>query len=388
VLDRKLKVARVSTVPFFIVTQLSATIEALQDSGVAVTVISSDDDLGGELRDLVGSNFIPVKMVREINPIQDLLSLIMLVKVFRQGEFDIVHSTTPKAGLLCAIAGKIAGVKVRLHTYTGQPWVTMQGIKRQILKFCDRVIGALNTRCYTDSFSQQKFLVEQGVVKSEKISVLGHGSFAGVDLKRFDASRFPRSERVTLKAELQIEAGSKVVIFVGRITKEKGVSELVEAFERLIVEGLDLYLLLVGPFEPDGAAIIDSVSNISVKDRIKTVGFSNIPEKYMAVADMLCLPSYREGFGTVVIEAAAMGLPTVGTSIYGLSDAVVDGQTGFLVPVGDSASLANSIRSLITDDRLLMEMSKSARERAQTIFDSKLYSSLLIAEYTEFVRNI
>ncbi|MCK8654921.1 glycosyltransferase family 4 protein [Pseudomonas umsongensis] len=387
-LDRKLKVARVSTVPFFIVTQLSATIEALQDSGVAVTVISSDDDLGGELRDLVGSNFIPVKMVREINPIQDLLSLIMLVKVFRQGEFDIVHSTTPKAGLLCAIAGKIAGVKVRLHTYTGQPWVTMQGIKRQILKFCDRVIGALNTRCYTDSFSQQKFLVEQGVVKSEKISVLGHGSFAGVDLKRFDASRFPRSERVTLKAELQIEAGSKVVIFVGRITKEKGVSELVEAFERLIVEGLDLYLLLVGPFEPDGAAIIDSVSNISVKDRIKTVGFSNIPEKYMAVADMLCLPSYREGFGTVVIEAAAMGLPTVGTSIYGLSDAVVDGQTGFLVPVGDSASLANSIRSLITDDRLLMEMSKSARERAQTIFDSKLYSSLLIAEYTEFVRNI
>jgi glycosyltransferase involved in cell wall biosynthesis len=388
VLDRKLKVARVSTVPFFIVTQLSATIEALQDSGVAVTVISSDDDLGGELRDLVGSNFIPVKMVREINPIQDLLSLIMLVKVFRQGEFDIVHSTTPKAGLLCAIAGKIAGVKVRLHTYTGQPWVTMQGIKRQILKFCDRVIGALNTRCYTDSFSQQKFLVEQGVVKSEKISVLGHGSFAGVDLKRFDASRFPRSERVTLKAELQIEAGSKVVIFVGRITKEKGVSELVEAFERLIVEGLDLYLLLVGPFEPDGAAIIDSVSNISVKDRIKTVGFSNVPEKYMAVADMLCLPSYREGFGTVVIEAAAMGLPTVGTSIYGLSDAVVDGQTGFLVPVGDSASLANSIRSLITDDRLLMEMSKSARERAQTIFDSKLYSSLLIAEYTEFVRNI
>lgn len=387
-LDRKLKVARVSTVPFFIVTQLSATIEALQDSGVAVTVISSDDDLGGELRDLVGSNFIPVKMVREINPIQDLLSLIMLVKVFRQGEFDIVHSTTPKAGLLCAIAGKIAGVKVRLHTYTGQPWVTMQGIKRQILKFCDRVIGALNTRCYTDSFSQQKFLVEQGVVKSEKISVLGHGSFAGVDLKRFDASRFPRSERVTLKAELQIEAGSKVVIFVGRITKEKGVSELVEAFERLIVEGLDLYLLLVGPFEPDGAAIIDSVSNISVKDRIKTVGFSNIPEKYMAVADMLCLPSYREGFGTVVIEAAAMGLPTVGTSIYGLSDAVVDGQTGFLVPVGDSASLANSIRSLITDDRLLMEMSKSARERAQTIFDSKLYSSLLIAEYTELVRNI
>jgi glycosyltransferase involved in cell wall biosynthesis len=387
VLDRKLKVARVSTVPFFIVTQLSATIEALKDSGAAVTIISSDDDLGCELRELVGSDFIPVKMVREINPVQDLVSLMMLVKVFRQGKFDIVHSTTPKAGLLCAIAGKIAGVKIRLHTYTGQPWVTMQGVRRFLLKFCDRVIGTLNTRCYTDSFSQQKFLVEQGVVKSEKISVLGHGSFAGVDLKRFDASRFPRDERDALKAELQIDAKSKVVIFVGRITKEKGVSELIEAFERLIVEGLDLYLLLVGPFEPDGAAIIESVSNKSVIDRIKNVGFSNVPEKYMAIADMLCLPSYREGFGTVVIEAAAMGLPTVGTSIYGLSDAVVDGQTGILVPVGDSVSLASSIRSLVTDDALLIEMSKSARERAKSSFDSKLYSSLLIDEYIGFVRS-
>lgn len=384
-LDRKLKIARVSTVPFFIVTQLSATIEALKDSGAAVTIISSDDDLGGELRKLVGSDFIPVKMVREINPVRDLLSLIMLVKVFKQGKFDIVHSTTPKAGLLCAIAGKIAGVTIRLHTYTGQPWVTMHGVRRHLLKLCDRVIGTLNTRCYTDSFSQQKFLVEQRVVKTENICVLGHGSFAGVNLKRFDASRFSQSERVALKSELNINLDSKVVIFVGRITKEKGVSELIEAFERLIVEGLDLYLLLVGPYEPDGFAIIDNISNKSVKDRIKNVGFSNSPEKYMAVADMLCLPSYREGFGTVVIEAAAMGLPTVGTSIYGLSDAVVDGETGLLVPVGDSVSLANSIRSLVTDEELLIAMSNSARERAQKSFDSKLYSSLLIDEYTSFV---
>ncbi|EPA93497.1 glycosyltransferase family 4 protein [Pseudomonas sp. G5(2012)] len=384
--DRKLKIVRVSTVPFFIVTQLSATIKALKDSGAGVTVISSDDDLGGELRELVGSDFIPVKMVREINPVQDLFSLILLVKIFRQGEFDIVHSTTPKAGLLCAIAGKIAGVKIRLHTYTGQPWVTMQGVKRHLLKFCDRVIGSLNTRCYTDSFSQQKFLVEQSVIKREKISVLGNGSFAGVDLRRFDATRFSESERSALKSELKINAESKVVIFVGRITKEKGVSELIEAFERLVIQGIDLHLLLVGPYEPDGAAIIDNISNGSVKNRIKNVGFSNIPEKYMAVSDVLCLPSYREGFGTVVIEAAAMGLPTVGTSIYGLSDAVVDGETGLLVPVGDSDSLAASIRSLVTDEVLLKNMSNSARERAQTKFDSKLYSSLLIAEYTGLVK--
>ncbi|TWD44509.1 glycosyltransferase family 4 protein [Pseudomonas sp. SJZ131] len=386
-LDRKLKVARVSTVPFFIVTQLSATIRALKDSGAAVTVISSDDDLGDELRKLVGSDFLAVKMVREINPLQDLVSLFLLIKIFKHRKFDIVHSTTPKAGLLCAIAGKIAGVNIRLHTFTGQPWVTMHGLKRHLLKLCDRVIGTLNTSCYTDSFSQQKFLVEQNVVKSNKIRVLGHGSFAGVDLERFSASRFSEDDRKKLKSELNIDSESKVVIFVGRITKEKGVSELVEAFGRLVLEGQDLCLLLVGPYEPDGFDIIDNIINASIKNRIKIVGFSNIPEKYMAIADLLCLPSYREGFGTVVIEAAAMGLPTVGTCIYGLSDAVVDGETGLLVPVGDSVSLANSIRTLVDDEDLLMTMANSARSRAQTSFDSNLYSSLLIDEYSRFVES-
>ena len=386
-LDRKLKVARVSTVPFFIVTQLSATIRALKDSGATVTVISSDDDLGDELRKLVGSDFLAVKMVREINPLQDLVSLFLLIKIFKHRKFDIVHSTTPKAGLLCAIAGKIAGVNIRLHTFTGQPWVTMHGLKRHLLKLCDRVIGTLNTSCYTDSFSQQKFLVEQNVVKSNKIRVLGHGSFAGVDLERFSASRFSEDDRKKLKSELNIDSESKVVIFVGRITKEKGVSELVEAFGRLVLEGQDLCLLLVGPYEPDGFDIIDNIKNASIKNRIKIVGFSNIPEKYMAIADLLCLPSYREGFGTVVIEAAAMGLPTVGTCIYGLSDAVVDGETGLLVPVGDSVSLANSIRTLVDDEDLLMTMANSARSRAQTSFDSNLYSSLLIDEYSRFVES-
>ncbi|MGA8138435.1 MAG: glycosyltransferase [Pseudomonas gingeri] len=381
-----LKIARVSTVPFFIVTQLGAPIKALKESGAAVTIISSDDELGGELRKLVDGNFIPLKMVREINPLQDLVSLLMLIKVFRTHKFDIVHSTTPKAGLLCAIAGRVAGVKVRLHTYTGQPWVTMKGVKKSILKFCDKVIGFLNTRCYTDSFSQQQFLIAEHVVKSDRISVLGEGSFAGVDLKRFDAARFSDNERASLKLELGISAQSKVIVFVGRITKDKGVNELIRAFELLVAEKNDVFLLFVGPYEPDGLAIVDSVSNPDVLNRIKVVGFSSAPERYMSVGDMLCLPSYREGFGTVVIEAAAMGLPTVGTSIYGLADAVVDGETGVLVPVGDSIALANAIRLLVTNEEALRAMSSAAKERAITTFDSKRYSELLLDDYRGFFK--
>jgi glycosyltransferase involved in cell wall biosynthesis len=373
-------------VPFFIVTQLSAPINALKESGAAVTIISSDDELGGELRKLVGSDFIPLKMVREINPLQDLVSLVMLIRIFSKNKFDIVHSTTPKAGLLCAVAGKIAGVKIRLHTYTGQPWVTMHGLKKSLLKFCDRVIGFLNTRCYTDSFSQQDFLIVEQVVKSNKISVLGQGSFAGVDLKRFDAARFNEGDRALLKRDLGIKAESKVIVFVGRITKDKGVNELIKAFELLVSEGADVFLLFVGPYEPDGVAIVDSISSDKVLSRIKTVGFSSIPEKYMAVGDLLCLPSYREGFGTVVIEAAAMGLPTVGTSIYGLTDAVVDGETGLLVPVGDYIGLADALRLLVSDDEVLKSMSVAAKERALTVFDSQKYSALLLAEYRSFFK--
>lgn len=379
-----LKIARVSTVPFFIVTQLSAPINALNEAGATVTIISSDDDLSKELRDLAGNNFIPLKMVREINPIQDLLSLLSLIRVFRLHKFDIVHSTTPKAGLLCAIAGRIAGIKIRLHTYTGQPWVTMTGLKKNILKFCDKTIGFLNTRCYTDSVSQQRFLVSEKIVKPDRLSVLGEGSFAGVDLKRFDAARFSNMDKNSLREELGISSSSKLIVFVGRITKDKGVNELIRAFEQLVAENNDIFLLLVGPYEPDGLAIVESVTNSEVLNRIKTVGFSSAPERYMAIGDMLCLPSYREGFGTVVIEAAAMGLPTVGTKIYGLTDAVVDGKTGRLVPVYDSQALADAIRGLVKDENLLRSMSAAARERAVNIFDSKRYSDLLIAEYRAF----
>ncbi|MFU2328101.1 glycosyltransferase family 4 protein [Pseudomonas sp. NFX98] len=365
-------------------TQLSAPIKALKDAGATVTIISSDDELGGELRDLAGSGFIPLKMVREINPIQDLRSLLSLIRVFRLHKFDVVHSTTPKAGLLCAIAGRLAGIKVRLHTYTGQPWVTMTGLKKNILKFCDKTIGYLNTRCYTDSFSQQQFLVAENIVKADRLSVLGEGSFAGVDLTRFDPACFSESEKAILKVELGIDPQSKVIVFVGRITKDKGVSELIRAFELLVAEKNDIFLLLVGPYEPDGLAIVESVTSPEVLSRIKVVGFSSDPERYMAIGDMLCLPSYREGFGTVVIEAAAMGLPTVGTRIYGLTDAVVDGQTGMLVSVCDTQGLADAIRTLVTDEELLKSMSSAARERAVSTFDSKRYSDLLIAEYRAF----
>lgn len=371
--------------PFFVVTQLSAQLQALHHAGADVHVIASDDDMGNTLHGMDYVRFVPVSIPREISPLRDLLSLIHLTMVFRRGRYKIVHSTTPKAGLLTALAGLLAGVPVRIHSYTGQPWVTMKGLKKAILIGCDRLIGKLNTHCYTDSRSQRDFLVSAGVVTPSKLSVIGSGSLAGVDVERFDAQRFNSCEKQALRAALGIPDISKVVLFVGRVTRDKGIAELLKAHMQLLEAGEDVYLLMVGPDEADGLDIVRVLGGQGHSDSIKLLGFSAEPEKYMAISDLLCLPSYREGFGTVVIEAAAMGLPTVGTAIYGLTDAVVEGETGLLVPVGDDRALAQALSSLLQDPHKLRAMSANARQRARNEFDSKRLSALLIEQYEGFL---
>lgn len=379
----KLKVARISTVPFFVLTQLKAQINALSSSGMSVTVITSDDEMSEKLASETIFTFLPINIERAISPVRDFFSLVALSLAFNKLKFDIVHSTTPKAGLLSAIAGFIAGTPVRLHTFTGQPWVTTTGIKRSILMFCDRVIARLNTHCYADSASQRDFLISSGIIKAEKISVIGAGSLAGIDLERFNPRRYSASELQALRHDLNIPSTAKILLFVGRITPDKGICELISAFSDIVKTNDEVFLVLVGPFESDGESVVNQVGP-GVLSKIKTVGFSSEPEKYMALADVLCLPSYREGFGTVVIEAAAMGTPAIGTDIYGLSDAIVNGETGVLVPVRDTASLKASILAVLDDPERLSAMGVVARDRAIRDFGSKAYSELLIEEYKRF----
>lgn len=380
----ELKIARVSTVPLFVVAHLQAQIKALNASGMAVTVITSRDKMSDELTKNESFTYVPLNIEREINLIKDFLSLVALISTFRKNKFDIIHSTTPKAGLLCAIAGVFSGTKIRLHTFTGQPWATMSGVKRSILKLCDRIIGLLNTHCYADSESQKNFLVSSGIIKAEKISVIGAGSIAGIDLNRFDPSRYTSDQLSILRDDLHIPESGKILLFVGRITPEKGIKELVSAFAEIVNKDSNIFLVFVGPFESSGKNIVEQVTDVNVRKNIKIVGYSDEPEKYMALADLLCLPSYREGFGTVVIEAAAMGTPTIGTNIYGLSDAIVDGETGVLVPVRDSVALETAILSTLNNVSLMSAMGAAARDRACSDFGANICSDLLINEYKSF----
>ncbi|MCD9567395.1 glycosyltransferase family 4 protein [Pseudomonas protegens] len=379
-----IRVARVSTVSFFIVTQLETQFEQLAMSGVDLTAISSADESVGRLLENKRFNFLPINIERKINIKKDILSLFLLIKAFRKYNFDIIHSTTPKAGLLCSIAGLFARRSVRLHTFTGQPWVTMSGLKRSLLRACDKLVGILNTHCYADSHSQMKFLISNGIIKPERISVLGAGSLAGIDLERFNKKYFPESTCLDLRSKLGISESSKVVLYVGRITPDKGINELVQAFERISAKDSDVFLVLVGPSEPEGQLIIDSIPEY-IKSHVKVVGYDREPERYMAVADLLCLPSYREGFGTVIIEAGAMGIPSVGTDIYGLSDAILDGLTGLLVKVADPVSLEEGIWTLLSNPSMRYSMGAEAHRRASENFSSSRCSELLLKEYKAFI---
>jgi glycosyltransferase involved in cell wall biosynthesis len=284
--------------------------------------------------------------------------------------------------LLSALAGFMAGVPVRLHTFTGQPWVNMYGIKRWVMRSSDKLIGILNTRCYADSESQRQFLIENRIVTCERIFVIGAGSLAGIDLKRFDRNRFSLDERGLIRKSLGIQDYAYVLIFVGRITVDKGIRELLQAFEILKANSINVHLILVGPFDIDGG-VSENISRVEIKNipNLHLIGFSESPERYLAISDVLCLPSYREGFGTVVIEAAAMGVPTVGFDIYGLSDAVVPGETGLLVPLRNVKELANAIKQLLTDKLLHTEMAVAAKLRAHNLFDEDVVNVKIAEEY-------
>lgn len=327
---------------------------------------------------------IDVPIERNIRFYSDFKALLILISLFKKNGYLLVHSISPKAGLLSAIAAWISKIPNRLHTFTGQIWVTKRGLNRWFFKSLDRIIVLLNTRILVDSFSQQDFLIKESVLSTKNSVVLGRGSISGVDSMRF----FPSKKyKDFIRNELKIKNESIIFLFLGRLKKEKGILELIEAFNKVNKIHTNTVLLIVGPDEENlKSTIMNNYRNTA--DVIKFVEFTSAPEKYMAASDVFVLPSYREGFGTVVIEAASCGLPGICSNIYGLTDAIKDKETGILIPVRSSKSIEDAMLKLLKNDKLRHEMGISARNRAINHFSqnnitleiTKLYKRFLIDE--------
>lgn len=311
----------------------------------------------------VSVEYAPVE--REIHPWADLKALWWLYKRFRLEHPAAVHTLTPKAGLLGMVAARLASVPLRVHTFTGQVWVTRRGPMRWVLKVADKCIAALATDVLVDSPSQREFLIKEGVVSASRSSVLGAGSICGVDTQRFVPDL---AVRKIVRAELGASDDALVCLYLGRLNRDKGVLDLAAAFAQVAINNPKAELWIVGPDENDWFGRMQNLL-FAVSHRIKRVGYTNKPERFMQAADLFCLPSYREGFGSSVIEAAACGVPALASRIYGLTDAVIEGRTGWLHKAGDVEDLTVQLTSLLIDKTELINKGINARNNAINLFE-------------------
>lgn len=335
----------------------------------------SAEDLNGDW--LPGVRLVSIPIARQINLLADLRALIALLRFFRNERFDIVHSVTPKAGLLAMTAARLAKLPHRIHCFTGQVWATRKGLAREALKCADRVTVANATYILADSISQREFLEKERVVYQGQAEVLGAGSISGVDLERFRPDEVIRKR---VRAEWGIPPNVCVLLFVGRLNRDKGVLDLAQAFAKLTLDRDDIWLVVVGP---DEAGISNEFERLcgNTLSRVRRINYTATPEYAMAAADVFVLPSYREGFGSVVIEAAACGVPAVVSRIYGLTDAVEENVTGLMHSPGDVAALCDCMKRLCTDSALRLGMGNAARIRAQADFSMHTVTSALVSYY-------
>lgn len=310
---------------------------------------------------------IDVPIQRNISPMSDLLCLVRLYRTLWTGKYDLVITLVPKTGLLGSLAGWLAGVKVRVHIFQGEVWASRRGLFRKILKTCDRITALFSTDLLAVSGSERDFLAIEKVASKDRVFVPMNGSIAGVNTDRFQHSA---ESRACIRERHRIKSDDVLFLFLGRVVKDKGIRELLVAFAIVALADPNIRLAVIGPDEEGVLEELMAPLDPEISGRILVEGYSRTPEEWMSASDILVLPSYREGFGVVALEAAAVGLPVIGSNVYGLTDAVADGSTGVLVPPRDSQKLANAMMDLSSDQDLRTTLGRAGKERAERDFRS------------------
>jgi glycosyltransferase involved in cell wall biosynthesis len=380
---KPLKLLHITTVPdslYFFTGQVGY----MKAQGFEVEALSSPGELLTKFAQEEQVTVHAVDMPRRITPLQDLRALFHLWRTLRQIHPQIVDAHTPKGGLLGMVGAWLARVPVRIYHIHGLPLMTAQGYKRQFLWWSEKVACLLAHQVLCVSNSVREVVVSESLCPAKKVKVLLKGSINGVDASdRFNPDRISEAERQEIRRQYGIPSEATVIGFVGRIVRDKGIAELVAAWKSLSEEFPELHLLVVGEFEPQdpvSAAVEYSLKNDS---RIHLTGLAwNMPQLYAAM-NVLVLPTYREGFPVVPLEAAAMQLPIVATHIPGCIDAVQEGVTGTLVPPRDAETLAAVIRTYLKNSELRNQHGQAARDLVlQDFFPEAIWEAI----YQEYVR--
>lgn len=311
-------------------------------------------------------HYIPVPMERGIS-IAGVKAMLEMKKIFQREKFDLIQYSTPNASLYASMAGKLAHVPVRLYCQWGLVFVGFQGLKRKIFQMEEKYVCHLSTHIEPDSNSNLRFAHEIGLYPKSKGSVIWNGSACGVNLTKFDISN-KEEYRKDIREQLDIPEDAFVYGFVGRITRDKGINELLEAYKKL---NDDSYLIMVGRSEVDETINQELYTWASKNEKIKFTGYTTVVEQYLSAMDCYILPSYREGFGMGVVEAEAMGVPVIVTDIPGPIDAMIDNETGIVVQKADVESLYNAMISIREDKVRYFAMAEKAHDFAVNNFEQK-----------------
>ena len=374
------KLFRVTTVPESLNILLRGQHKFMSKNGFEVIGISSAGNALIEVSQEEEIRVIEINMSRKITPIKDFLSVYNLYKLIKKEKPIIVHSHTPKAGAVAMMAAKIADVPIRLHTVAGLPLMEAKGIKRKLLNFVEKVTYACATKVYPNSKGLYDFIVEEELISSKKMKIIANGSSNGIDTSYFDSERISEKQREEFLTRLIIQKKDFVFIFVGRLVGDKGINELIDAFAR--IKDSNVKLLLVGGLESDLDPLkSETIHEIDKNKNIISVGFQKDVRPYFAISHCLVFPSYREGFPNVVLQAGAMGLPSIVSNINGCNEIIQEGINGSIIPSKDRESLYTVMHKIISDEAWRKQLAGNARDIIVSHYEQKLVWDALLIEY-------
>ena len=375
----KQKIIRTSTVATSLNTFCRGTLRDLSRLYDVVAVSTPDHELQ-EIAQREGIRVIGVPMSRPIAPLRDLVSLWRLIRVFRRERPTMVHSITPKAGLLSMIAAWICRVPIRLHTFTGLVFPTATGLKKRILILTDRITCACATHIVPEGEGVKADLINYNITR-KPLQVLGYGNIRGIDLDHYRHSSEVMEKALTLR-----KPNLFTFVFIGRVVRDKGIDELVEAFSLLHSEHPQTRLILVGRAEDNLDPVSPNTrSAIASHPAIEAVGSQRDVRPWLAASDALVFPSYREGFPNVVIEAGALDLPSIVTDINGSREIIVHGQNGIIVPPRNAQALLQAMTQFVQNPQATQAMAQKARQMIASRFEKSFVQKCLFDYYKQIL---
>jgi len=380
-------------VPISFKVLLKGQLRFMASNGFDVKGVSSEGEELREVRENEGIVMETINMSRKITPFQDLKSLWEMWNFLRKEKPQIVHTHTPKAGIIGMLAARLAGVPHRLHTVAGLPLMEATGIKRKILNFVEKLTYSSATRVYPNSKGLYDFILQNNFTQSNKLKIIANGSSNGINTTFFSPAQVSEIEKVALREKLNIQPDDFVFVFVGRIVSDKGINELIKAFSELQTaennELTGIKLLLVGGLESDLDPLNpETLAEINQNKDIISAGFQQDVRPFFAISDALAFPSYREGFPNVVMQAGAMGLPSIVSDINGCNEIIVEGENGLIIPSKNVEKLKEKMLTLARDKNLYIKLKENSRRMIENRYEQSVVWKALLEEYEGLLQSV